>query len=255
MKRWIIITGATALVAAGLALAALRPWESTPRPGARPPSPGSPGGRPIDASQIATGRLPLARLPEEVGTALEAHTVELVKNAEAIERKQARVTGTCAPGSAIRVIAPDGSVACQRLPRGVVSVAALAGVPRLSSTVTAQGSVPGGVGRYQERGEEDFLVVPVQLPDGATVTSFSFACFDADETIDGAAWLFRSDDQPMAAVGTTGAGSEVRLVATEEIQLPLVDATRYAYFVYFKVSGAAGADLLPVSASVAYRLP
>jgi hypothetical protein len=111
------------------------------------------------------------------------------------------------------------------------------------------------VGRYQERGEEDFLVVPVQLPDGATVTAFSFACFDADDVIDGAAYLFRSDDQPMAAIGTTGEESAVRVVATEEIQLPLVDATRYAYFVYFKVSGAAGANLLPISASIAYRLP
>ena len=258
MKRGIIVAALAALASAGLALALLRPWEAEEpvrRGGARPPSPGSPGGHPIDAAQIASGRLTLARLPEEVGAALETHSAEIVKNAEAIERKQARVTGTCAPGSAIRIIAGDGSVACQRLPRGVASVSALAGVPRLSSTVTAQGSVPGGVGRYQERGEDDFLVVPVQLPDGAVVTAFTYVYFDADENVDGTAYLFRSDDQPMAGAGTTGADPEVRFARTEEIKLPLVDAAHYAYFVYFQTSAAAGANLLPISASIAYRLP
>jgi hypothetical protein len=258
VKRWILAAATVALVAAGLAGVALRPGaeaETAPRGAARPPSPDFPGGHPIDAAQIASGRLPLERLPEEVGTALETHSAEIVKNAEAIERKQARITGTCAPGSAIRVIGGDGSVACQRLPRGVVSVAALAGVPRLSSTVTAQGSVPGGVGRYQERGEDDFLVVPVALPDGAVVTAFTYVFFDADEAVDGVAYLYRSDDQPMAAASTAGADHAVRVVTTEEVQLGRIEAARYAYYVYFQTSAAGGANLLPISASVAYRLP
>jgi hypothetical protein len=218
-----------------------------------PPAPTSP--RPIRAEEIAEGRLAMERLPAEVSTALQLHSNELVKTAEAIEQKQARVTGTCAPGSAIRIIAPDGTVSCQRLPRGVVSVTSLAGVPRLTSTGTAQGSVPGGVGRYQASGDDDFLVVPVALPDGAQVTAFTFAFYDADPNVDGAAFLYRSDDQALAALVTEGSADEVRAVATESIRLAKVDTSRFAYFVYFQTSAEAGANLVPISASVVYKLP
>jgi hypothetical protein len=258
------VTSKRVLIVAALVLAAatagaawlLRSPAPEPAPtGAKLPSPGFPGGRPIRAEEISEGRLVMERLPVEIGDALQTHSSELIKNAEAIERKQARISGTCAPGSAIRVIAEDGSVSCQRLPRGVISVPALAGVPRLSSTGTAQGTVKGGVGRFQTSGEDDFLVVPVALPDAAVVTGFSYAFYDADPKVEGAAYLYRSDDQPMAALGTSGAADEVRVVSTEEIQLRRVDASRYAYFVYFQVSAEAGANLVPISASVAYRLP
>ena len=249
------------LLAAGLAAAGATAWltrEPAPEPaptGARLPSRNYPGGLPIRAEEITEGRLSPERLPVELNAALEAHSAEIVRNAEAIEQKQARVTGTCAPGSAIRVIGEDGSVSCQKLPRGVVSVSALVAVPRLSTTGTAQGSVKGGVGRFQTSGEDDFLVVPVVLPDGAQVTGFSYAFYDADPRIDGAAYLYRSDDQPMSALGTSSAADEVRVISTEEVKLRKVDAGRYAYFVYFQVSSEAGANLVPISASVTYRLP
>ena len=233
--------------------------EASPAPatstGAKLPSHSYPGGRPIAAEDITAGRLSVERLPTEVTTALEQHGAEIVKNAEAIEAKQQRVTGTCAPGSAIRVIAEDGSVSCQKLPKGVTSVTALVAVPRLSTTGTAQGSVPGGVGRFQTRGEDDFLVAPVTLPDGAVVQGFTFHFYDADPEVDGAAYLYRSDDVPMAAAVTSGAASEVRSATTEEVAQRKIDSARYAYFVYFQVSAEAGANLVPISASISYRLP
>jgi hypothetical protein len=253
-RRALLIAAAIAL--AGVAAIRLRsdaPQAGPAEPSVRPAA--QPSGPRIDAAQIATGRLQMERMPPEIGNALETYSEELVKNAERIETKQARITGTCAPGSAIRVIAEDGSVSCQRLPKGIASVTALAGVPRLASTVTAAGSAPGGVGRYQTQGEDDFLVVPVSLPDGAVVTSFSFVFWDAADGVDGGAYLYRSDDTPMALVPTSGAQSRVRTESTDQIAQRRIDASRYAYFVYFQVSARAGVDLMPISASITYRLP
>jgi hypothetical protein len=221
-----------------------------------------PGGKPIDASRIATGRIAMDRMPNEVTSAIEIQSAEIVKTAAelskttaAVESKQQRITGTCEPGSAIRVVGEDGTVQCQRLPRGVLSVTTLAAVARSSATGTAQGSVPGAVGRYQSAGEDDWLVVPLPLPDGAIVTGFSYVFWDAHEKVDGAAYLYRSDDTALAALSTSGATKEVRIVETDRIDHRKVDATAYGYFVYFQVSAAAGKELMPIAASVSYRLP
>jgi hypothetical protein len=240
-----------AAVAAGATLVAVRLEDQKP-----PPAPlVAPHPPPIDAAQIVTGRVALDRMPEEVGKALETYSDEIVKNAEAIATKQARITGTCAPGSAIRIIGEDGSVRCQQLPRGVVSVPAIAGVPRLKTTVTEAAGVPGGAGRYQVEGEDDFIVVPIALPDGAVVTSLTYAFFDDDPAVDTTAYLYRSDDQPLASVSSNGQSPQVRTETTDRIDLRKVDTSRYAYFVYFQVSARAGAGIVPISASVAYRLP
>jgi hypothetical protein len=255
----LVLALAAAAVAGALVMHALDSGEVL-RP--RPASPDFPGGHAIDASFITTGRVALERMPREVTGALDVHSseiaqtaTELTKAVAILETKQARIVGRCEPGSAIRLVGADGSVVCQRLPHGIVSVSALAATPRSSATGTAQGSVPGGVGRYQTSGEDDWLVVPVPLPDGAVVTGFSYVFWDTDAAVDGAAYLYRSDDVPLAAVKTRGAASEVRIVDTEQIDQKKVDAGAFGYFVYFQLSAKAGAGLMPIAASVSYRLP
>ena len=251
MTRRLVAVAALATLAAGAALY-FRDDAAPPKVAAAALSP--PHGPPVEPAQIQ-GHLALEQMPPEVGKALETYSDEIVRNAEAIEKKQSRITGTCAPGSAIRVITEDGSVRCQLLPRGVVSVAAIAGVPRLSTTVTEAAGVPGGAGRYQSAGEDDFIVVPIALPDGAVVTSMTYAFFDDDAAVDTGAYLYRSDDQPLASVTSAGAAPQVRTETTERIDLHRIDTARFAYFVYFQVSAKAGAGIVPISASVAYRLP
>jgi hypothetical protein len=213
------------------------------------------GPPPVDATQIATGRLAMERMPKEVGSSMEMFSDEIVRTAEALDTKQARITGTCAPGSAIRVIGEDGAVRCQALPRGVVSVSATTAIPRLSSTATEAATVPGGAGRYQSAGPDDYLAVPIALPDGALVQSFSYTYFDDSAEFDTGAFLYRSDDQPLASLPSTGADERVRTGTTEAIQFRKIDNTHYSYFVYFQVSTRAGFRVMPISASVAYRLP
>src|SRR5512140_914596 len=116
MSRGAVIAALCAAAAAGALFLGLRPEPQDA--GGKPR--GSPGGKPIDAAQITAGTLPFKVMPPEVTSALEMHTNEIVKTAELVETKQARITGVCAPGSAIRLVGQDGSVVCQRLPKGVV---------------------------------------------------------------------------------------------------------------------------------------
>ena len=250
----LVLSGAlVAALAVGATLVAVR--RDDPQPQIAAASLAAPHAPVIDAAQIASGRVSMERMPAEVGRALETHSEEIVRNAEAIAAKQARITGTCAPGSAIRIIAADGTVRCQQLPHGVLSVAAIGAVPRLSSAVTEVAVLPGGVGRYQSSGEDDYLVAPISLPDGAIVTAMSYVFLDDDPVVDTAAFLYRSDDRPLASVTSAGAAGQVRIESTESIDLRKIDATRYAYVVYFQMSAKAGSRILPISASVTYRLP
>jgi hypothetical protein len=255
MKRFAIVlalaaSGVTAvyLTRSPAAPAAPEATEASATPAAAPRGPM------LDATQIISGRISMERLPPEVGTALERFSDEIVRNSEETATKQVRIHGVCAPGSAIRVIAEDGSVRCQAVAHGVVSVTAVTAMPRLSSTISEVGNVPGGIGRYQVGGENDYLIAPIALPEGATVTGLSYVVFDAAADSDSEAFLYRSDNEAMASVSSDGADERVRTVSTDSVRLRKIDAAHYSYFIYFQVSSAAKARLMPISASVSYKL-
>jgi hypothetical protein len=224
---------------------------------AEKPSSRYPGGKPIDAAAIQSGTIAIERMPAEVTGALEVHGAEIEKTAQQVATRQARITGICSPGSAIRVVGEDGSVVCQRLPKGVASVSAVAATPRISTTGTTQGIVRGAVGRYQISGDDDFLVVPITLPDGALVTGLSYVFWDDDEKVDGGAYLYRTDDTVIAGVTTEGARGEVRIAETDKVdsRSRRVDNAGFGYLVYMQTSAEAGAGLMPVAVAVTYRLP
>jgi len=260
--RSILALAAAAAVGALASWAVLRasgtaePAEAPEPPGAKPSS-AFPGGKPIDAATIQSGTLAVERMPPEVTGALEVHSAEIVKTAREVATRQARITGVCSPGSAIRLVAEDGTVICQRLPRGVVSVSAVGATPRVSSSGTVQGTVPGAVGRYQTSGDDDFLVVPIDLPDGASITGLTYVYWDNDADVDGGAYLYRSDDTVVAGVTTEGAKDEVRIAETDKADASArrVDNSGFGYHVYMQTSTRAGAALMPVAVSITYRLP
>jgi hypothetical protein len=138
---------------------------------------------------------------------------------------------------------------------GSVSVSAIAGIPRDSTIETAQSTVDGYVGRYQSSAGSDYLVVPINLPDGATITSFSYTCYD-NHANDSYAHLYNglsSVAGQMAVVNTSGASTSLQTVTETAITNPVVDNSIYNYWVYMEISGTAGNSLMPIRAVVTYE--
>ena len=188
--------------------------------------------------------------------------------------KQNAVTGNCPAGSAIRVIAPNGTVTCQNSGGavGFASVAGITGVPQFSNTPTSVcefvcqfvrsffGGLPSAYGRYQSAtGNTDVLLVPINLPHGATVTAFSFKCFRNTATNCGAS-LSRDDGNLLASVTTVAQATTPQTASASSINtsptgIATVDNVNFGYFVSMSIDGTAGADLVPIRATVTYLMP
>jgi hypothetical protein len=177
--------------------------------------------------------------------------------------KQNAVTGNCPTGSAIRAVAANGTVTCQSTGGtvGVASVNSIVGVPLVTGTTTGVCLIFClGNGRYQSSAGSDFLVAPITLPQGATITAFSFSCF-CNHANGEFAVLFRDDDVGIANTSiSTVSSTAIQTASTTAISttpagIQVVDNRNFSYFVLWSIDGTATSNIMPVRATVTYTLP
>jgi hypothetical protein len=140
---------------------------------------------------------------------------------------------------------------------GYVTVSSLAGGPLNNQnyqTSTLLGQVNGGYfyGKFGVTADFEFLVVPLQIPDGVTITSFTFTCYDLAASYDCLAQLVRDDGGYVANAVTTGSPG-LQTVTTTPTGDPVVDNSLYGYNVFFYINGDAGSSITPVRAVVEYQ--
>jgi hypothetical protein len=173
--------------------------------------------------------------------------------------KQNIVTQNCPQGSAIRAIAANGTVTCQNSGGsvGFASVAAMIAFPRtIPGTNVTQTSIGGGLGKSASLpAGVEYIVAPIVLPHGATVTSFSFSCYHNSSASNCDGYLYRSDGNELAFVSISALSTTIQTASTTTITGALVDNQSFGYWVYMLVNGTAGANITPMQASVTYTMP
>ncbi len=136
-----------------------------------------------------------------------------------------------------------------------VSVSSMGGIPRTSSVATEQGtSCSNAIGRYTTSGTSEFMTVPIELPDGATITALTAVICDNTSSYSGSMYLYRSDSVSIASTGTSVAEASTtpftKTTTTISSGREVVDNSQYAYFLYMEINGSAGSALSPISGIV-----
>jgi hypothetical protein len=170
--------------------------------------------------------------------------------------KQNAVTGNCAAGTAIRAIAANGTVTCQSAGGsiGITSVSSVVGVP-IASTTPTNISFGSSWGRYQTSGSSDYVVVPLVLPHGATITSVSFSCI-RNNAATCQAYFARDDGNYLVQnLAIPAQAAAIQTATTTTIVNPVVDNQNFSYWVFMSVNGTATTGIVPIRASVTYTLP
>jgi hypothetical protein len=143
----------------------------------------------------------------------------------------------------------------QNVRTGYVSVSAVAaGAQHPASTSTDITNIGGSQGRYMTAGVSDFLVAPVQLPHGATVTQVTYVCYDNDATYNSNAYLVHVANTVYsisASVSTTGQDTNNQVVSGGALSIA-VDNNVDSYYVMMQMYTAAGTNVVPVRFVIQY---
>jgi hypothetical protein len=104
------------------------------------------------------------------------------------------------------------------------------------------------------------LFAPVTLPNGATITAFSFTCLQNTASTSCSGTLFRDDFSQIATVSISAQSSIAQTASTTTIStapagLPVVDNQNFSYFVFMSVNGTGGVNFVPIRATVTYTTP
>lgn len=176
--------------------------------------------------------------------------------------KQNLVTGACPAGSAIRAVAANGTVTCQSTGGnvGFTSVSSAAGAPSSSTVQTSLCVIfCNAFGRFMSgpNGSSGFLAVPIQLPHGATITGFSYACF-CNAAVGSSAFLLR-DDNFIVTLTISTLASTIQTISTTDFSgapagTTVVDG-HFSYAVLMTIDGTATSNITPVRATVTYTMP
>jgi len=97
------------------------------------------------------------------------------------------------------------------------------------------------------------LTVPIQLPDGATITAFTAVICDNTASYGDDVYLYRSDSTVIAHTRTSVAEASTTpftKTTTTIISSEVVDNSQYSYYLYMEIHGTAGSDLIPISGIV-----
>lgn len=183
--------------------------------------------------------------------------------------KQDRITGTCAPGSAVTAVAADGTVTCGRAQAGgAVSVSQYAfSSNHEGNFYTARCGYQGEPvvgGWFSGSGQYCTAQAPLSIPDGVTITGFS--CLVYDNSGAGATTasilrieLMRSDltgvwgDEIVAATGATtdSPSKQILSALAPTASRATVDNDAHAYFIIAYFDSGDAIDFDTVSWNVA----
>jgi len=137
---------------------------------------------------------------------------------------------------------------------GTVTITAAGSAAYLPSMSFTAAPV-GWYGVMNVGSQPNSLYASVNLPDGATITEFSYTAYDNDGAADTTAYLYRTDATPIASVDTSALLGTISAptATTTSISAPVVDNSNHGYFVRMELPGGGGA-VGAICVSISYSL-